>query len=506
MSQLKFGWAEVDITPKEKIALRGEFFERVTNEVETPITVTALAIDNGEDHAVFCSCDLVGIGSSLMLLTREKLNAPGLNPDKILLNAIHTHNSYTLGDLKKKNRTDENVTGFARVLKQFLPEGCRYVPEASDPDQMDPYKALDFVSDKTAEAISLAWANRKPGGYVPGFGRAAVGMNRRACYLDGSAKMWGDVDKAYFTTLEGGNDNGIEILLIYDADKKLTGVVANIACPSQVMEQRSVISSDYWGKVKILLREKYGKDVFLLALCSPAGDQCPRDLIRWVQPETPIKDPNVIRPEPKYRRADPSMFDVKGTWTIGRRIVSELSYVIDEADPADIRTDGVLIHQTKTLPLPLRRVTANEKIAAEKGIREFFAGKSEVNYIDTAEVHVLSGILDRYEKQKNVEMFEIEAHNIRLDDIAFASCPFELFLDFANEIRARSVAAQNFLIQLSCGEGGYLPTAKAEAGGHYSAYVASGSVGHEGGDIYVRDVLHEQRKLFGCAVEGGDDE
>ena len=42
---LKFGWFETDITPKQKIALEGEFFERVTDEVETPITVTALAIE-----------------------------------------------------------------------------------------------------------------------------------------------------------------------------------------------------------------------------------------------------------------------------------------------------------------------------------------------------------------------------------------------------------------------------------------------------------------------------
>ena len=54
------------------------------------------------------------------------------------------------------------------------------------------------------------------------------------------------------------------------------------ANPAQVMEQRSVISSDYWGKVKILLREKYGQDLMLLPICSAAGDLCPRDMVRWV--------------------------------------------------------------------------------------------------------------------------------------------------------------------------------------------------------------------------------
>jgi hypothetical protein len=45
------------------------------------------------------------------------------------------------------------------------------------------------------------------------------------------------------------------------------------------------------------------------------------------------------------------------------------------------------------------------------------------------------------------------------------------------------------MIQLACASGGYLPTEKAEKGGHYSAYVASGKTGHEGGELLVRYIL-----------------
>ena len=55
----------------------------------------------------------------------------------------------------------------------------------------------------------------------------------------------------------------------------------------------------------------------------------------------------------------------------------------------------------------------------------------------------------------------------------------------------RSLAKQTFLVQLSCGSYGYLPTEKAERGSHYSAYITSGSVGHEGGDILVRKSVDE---------------
>ncbi|MBQ0100628.1 MAG: hypothetical protein KBS39_03895, partial [Lachnospiraceae bacterium] len=63
-----------------------------------------------------------------------------------------------------------------------------------------------------------------------------------------------------------------------------------------------------------------------------------------------------------------------------------------------------------------------------------------------------------------------------------SSDPFELFLDYANQIKARAVCEQTFLIQLAGGSAGYLPTEKAEKHGHYSAFIPSGNVGHEGGD------------------------
>lgn len=67
-----------------------------------------------------------------------------------------------------------------------------------------------------------------------------------------------------------------------------------------------------------------------------------------------------------------------------------------------------------------------------------------------------------------------------MGDIAIATDTMELFLDFGNRIKARSYAEQTFIVQLCCGNGGYLPTEKAEKAGHYSAYISSGNVGHEG--------------------------
>ena len=491
MSQLKFGWAETDISPKTKISLDGEFFERVTDEIETPITVTALAIDSGEDQTVICSCDIVGITQELTDTVRKKIGNIGLDVSKILLASVHIHNSYTY---RRVGPFDHICERSLQIIKSMMPENCKYIPQVTSDDAMSPDDAFDFLSDAIAKTIREAWLNRKVGGYAQGFGRAAVGMNRRVCYSDNTAKMWGDADTSTFTHLEGGNDSGIELLFIYDENKKMTGIVANIACPAQVMEQRSVISSDYWGKTKILLREKYGKDLFLLPLCSAAGDLCPRDLIRWVEPETPIKDPNVVRINPKVRDADPSMFDIKGTWKIGRRIMNEIEMALE--DVHEITTDAPHIHQMKVLTLPLRKVTDKECDESLRKINEFFKGRTELDYNDSAALYVYVGNLQRRLVQEHYGTVNMELHTIRLGNVAFASNPFELFLEYGNRIRARSKAHQTFILQLTQDELAYLPTQEAEEHGHYSGYISSGYVGHEGGDFLVEATLDEIDRLF----------
>jgi hypothetical protein len=52
-------------------------------------------------------------------------------------------------------------------------------------------------------------------------------------------------------------------------------------------------------------------------------------------------------------------------------------------------------------------------------------------------------------------------------------------------MKARSKAEQTFVIELTGGWGRYLPTARAVAGGGYSAVIQSNMVGPEGGQVLV---------------------
>lgn len=492
MQKIKIGWSEVDITPSEKINLAGQFYERVSDVIESRLYVTAFALESGDEQMIICSCDLGGVAQNLNRMVKERLKGKlPISTDKVILSAIHTHTSYTY-------KQERSLPVAMNYLKTVLPEDMAYLSKTSGEKAMDPEDALYFLADKIAEAVLLAWENRSEGFYQCAFGRAAVGMCRRAVYDDGTARMWGETNLANFSHMESGNDSGIELMYTYDANREVNGVIANIACPAQVVEQRYFISSDYWGKVKENLEKHFGRKIFVLGLCSAAGDQCPRDLIRWVEPETPVEDPNIDHLYPLERRADPSMFDISGLRVVGRRISNEIVSVYEELDPAQMKDEGVLIHETVNMTFPLRKVTISEYEDAKANIDGFIEknrGK-RVTYEENAKLYIYSGIMGRYDIQQSVNTFDEEIHVIRFDDVAIATNPFELFLDYGNQIRARSKAKQTFLIQLACGCGGYLPTEIAERGSHYSAYVSSGTTGHVGGDLLVRETLEKINKKF----------
>ena len=494
--KLLIGWAEESLMPDKKTQLGGQFYERISDSVDSEITVTAMAVESGKEQLILMSADLTSLDLYTLDLARKEFAriCPEVDPQALVVACTHTHATLTLAPPPSSS----GFNGNAAIMEEFLPADKQYTPlvTAGD-DVITPEEASELVIKKIALAAKRAWENRAEAYYANEFGRAAVGMCRRVTYDDGSAQMWGDVNTANFVALEGGNDSGVELLYTFNKDKKISGVVANIACPSQILEHRNFISADYWGRAKAILREKLGKHIYLLGLGGAGGDQCPRDLVRWVQPETPINDPNVKRPNPLKRKADPSMFDISGCNRAGKRVANEILSVLEEV--TELQQDGIFCHKTLNLDLPLRKATIEEHDHAIREL-EYYAAKilekGEFNFEDNARMHVHTGTVRRFREQQFTEVYPIEYHVIRLGDIAIATNPFELFLDYGNRIKARSFAAQTFIVQLCCGASGYLPTEKAEKGGHYSAYISSGNVGHEGGDLLVRQTLNEINKLF----------
>ena len=178
------------------------------------------------------------------------------------------------------------------------------------------------------------------------------------------------------------------------------------------------------------------------------------------------------------------------------RVAREIIDLFEEGLDA-VQYDVPLTHKSLMLQLPVRRVTEQEVANAKAAIAKYFEEHpGDMHFSDAANLQVHIGILQRADLQEKMPILDTEVHIVRLGNIACASNPFELFLDYGNKLKACSPAEQTFLVQLANGAEGYLPTEKAEKGGHYSAFVSSGLVGHDGGNQLVDETLRHIKELF----------
>ena len=154
MKEIEIGWSEVSITPDEPIKLAGQFFERISEYVETPITVTAMAV-KGDDQAVIVSCDLVDIGKKLLEKVRKRVSESAIDIDveKIVIGATHTHTSFVYSDEKESSTI---------VLDKYLPLKPQAEGKNNKSDFMDPKKASEFIEERIARAVVEAWNNLQP--------------------------------------------------------------------------------------------------------------------------------------------------------------------------------------------------------------------------------------------------------------------------------------------------------------------------------------------------------
>jgi hypothetical protein len=211
-AELHVGGTTVSITPDRPVALAGQMHTRIARDIESPVTATALALESrdGEkavDQTILVSCDLVSIDAAVLDRVRQRVGdrIPGLDRQKVILNATHTHT--------------------APVMK----EGEYEIPKDG---VMKPAEYAEFLAARVADAVVKAWESRKPGRVGWGLGHAVLAQNRRSVYADGRAQMYGPTDRPDFRGIEGPEDQGVEVLFFWDGEGKLLATAINVACPS----------------------------------------------------------------------------------------------------------------------------------------------------------------------------------------------------------------------------------------------------------------------------------
>ncbi|CAL1517211.1 hypothetical protein [Chitinophaga sp. MM2321] len=469
---LLIGWAMEDITPLGPAVLFGQYYDRLAQYIESPLTATACAFErvaeNGvKEQAIMVSVDLIWCTALLKTRLKEriKLILADFDVNNLVVNATHTHS-------------------------------------APEPDVTGDYGKM--VVEKLADVIAAAWKNRKPATIGSSAGYAVVGHNRRIRYADGSAEMYGSLNRPDFIGIEGTADSAADMIFCWDEAEQLTGIIMNVPCPAQVTEAKYFVSADYWSEVRKQLKQYFNRDVYVLAQCGAAGDISPRDLTR------------------PYATDKPDMWDVPGIVAIGESLLQLVKEAYPEAKKRR-QIKPVFKHLVKQIDIPFRKVSEaeyNNALVIVKKIRarepadpgspltafnRFLSEVKENEKLkqygpwdnkdsDYGILRLAEIITAQYSHQQKHPYYHMELHVIRLDDVVFASNSFELFVDYGFMIKGRSKAAQTFIVQLSDDYAGYLPTQRALEGGGYSA--TANPVGPDGGRILVEETISAINSLF----------
>jgi hypothetical protein len=477
---LLIGWAEIDTTPDGKIDLSGQYYHRVSRGIHSRLSATVLALESSDkEQAVMVSLDVAEFESTLQAELRSMLRPvlPDLDVSKVFLNAIHTHSA-------PETEPSEQIG--------WLKE---------PPDVMPASEYRKFLLERVKSAVIEAWRNRRAGGIASALSFARVGHCRRAVYAGGSAEMYGRTNRDDFVGMEGGEDSGVDLLFTFDESRKPTGVILNLACPSQVMEASYYISSDFMGEIRRLLKQRFGESFRTLGQISAAGCQSPRDLTR------------------NYR-GEPDFWHEDGVAEIGRRLLDAVESAFPSA-AANIDNSPAMRHKTEVISLPRRRVSYQEYLEAQERLKQLEAAMPEDEafrdfckevernekipgrpgpYDSKLHHFVLiqnnKAVVARYHDQDTHPSFEMELHAIRLGKVVFVTNPFELYLDFGHQIKARSAAEQTFIVQLCSGDGGYLPSARAESLGGYGGLIINGEVGSDGGKLLADTTVKTIKALW----------
>lgn len=482
--ELKIGWAEADITPSGPVLLGGQMYARLSEGVLDPVTVTAWALEAGTEQAVFVGCDLSHISDELWDAVRAGLrrrrDETGLDPYSIALNATHTHTG--------------PVIHIDSRQADHLPGGG----SGANLEAMPIASYVAFAADRIVQAVVKAWMSRAEGGVSFGLGYAALGRGRRWVNADGKATMYRLTPPVYdtFRHIEGNEDHRVQVLATYDTEGALTGLVVNVPCPSQDIEEEWSISADYWCETRRELRRRFGERLFILPQCSAAGELVPRPLLEKQAYQ------RMLRLKNRSSRAE-----------LARRLADALEDVVPHLGAA-IETAPVMRHRAAMIELPLNRLTEADVRAAEQEAASFREQwRQELSKLEErpelkeqprwylqltnayGRMHWQMQVAGRYERQRTRAEATVELHVLRLGEVMFATNPFELYLDFGMQLQLRSPAVQTFLVQLA-GNGSYMPSPRSVRGGGYGSVPASNPFGTEAGQRLVDETVRAIRDLW----------
>lgn len=434
------GFHKVDITPPPGAPLAG-FAARqgVSTGVHDPLFARALVLGRDGRVVAFVSVDVLGLGADFVARVRERITQEtGVPGDAVMISATHTH------------------AGPVTISTFFNPG------ESLDGGYMERLAAA------LAEAVRVARKGWQPARIGVGSGRVSgIGVNRRTA--DGRPV-----------------DEEVGIIKVDTPDGRTRGALINYAChPTVLGPDNLLVSGDFPAFAVDRIEQRLGDGGFAMFANGAQGNIS-------MGHSSELSAIGVITPGRTFERAA----------ALGHRLgdaaMEALANVATRTDPVLAVAQESLDLRFNTYPAPTEAAAALRAAESElaqievAGAPAEAGGKAKTKRLYASIRHFYS-----VEAKAAGGRLSIEIQAVRVGDALFVAVPAEVFAEIGLRLK-RNAAHPLFLMGITNGYFGYLPTREAHQAGGYE--VVSAKASEESEDLLVAKVHEMERRLFAGAV------
>lgn len=440
MSNLKAGFARVNITPMTDIAIAGYFKPRFCTGVLDDLEANVLALEKDGVTVIFAAVDNCGIKTEASDRYRNAMaKAAGVPYEAVFLSATHTHTGPYLVSCSEGNEDEEG--------NKFDPE---YIQQLID-------EYGDFLEHRLCDAARFAVEDLKEAKLGIAVSKApGIAFVRRYIMKDGSVRTNPGVLNPDVVRPVGEIDDAVNVLR-FDREGADTIVLANFGCHPDVVGGNK-ISGDWPGFFRRTF-EKTVDNTKCLFFNGAEGD---------------INHVNVF---PKGGDFNDMFNDFDGVSRgygharhMGRVVAGAVLQVYDKVEYIDVPS---LKYVQTTIKLPTQMPSDLDDIdieTAHKYVELHEAGKdAEIPYNAMMLTTIVAEALRMVRFENGPEYIPMYLSAVAIGDVVMFGIPGEPFNGIGKGIKSAEGWKMVCPCCLTDGETGYFPMADSYEEGGYEA-------------------------------------
>ena len=405
--------------------MRGFASSQVSTGVHDDLHARSLVVEDASGStAVLMTVSLCGMSEDYSKRIREGITEKtGIPGNNIVISCTHTHAGPNVGsshDTYNKEQVDQSVASL--VYRRFLVDQC------------------------IASAVE-AWENRISGRIgIASTQVLELGRNRRRLLYGGLHP-----------------DPEVAVIKVEDAKGNLLGVAFNYGCHPSALDWHNTLFSEDWPYFAIQgIKKEVGDAVWVAYYQSAEGDINVGYLseLSAVGVYMPIRNYNYI--------------EIKGNQMADA--VLETLPEIETSSNMDVAVslDHFDYPLRKDYPVTIEQAKKDMEVA-KKQLAEMnkISKYQDTRILDNARVNVFQTdqrfrAATRFYSNKNIPVTRsLEQQVVRIGDSVFVTFPGELFSEIGLAIKNQSPYEKTYILGVTCGPGGYLPSAKEFIEGDY---------------------------------------